>query len=267
MKYNPANTERDNNISEGNDLVGFFKYLFGTVLIILITVFTISILSSVIINSFSDPLESTLHNKMFNMFNLNYKQSKKEENIQSLLNSLIEVSDMKQKKFQIRIVSSKDQNAMASIGGRITIYDELLRNIETENSLALVLAHELGHYKMRHHLQGIGPIITISILNFVTPSMKDLIEKVFFLGMMKVSRDHETEADQYAIELMINRYGHLDGALTFFRNVEKIENKYPSIAKFLSGHPATQERIDLFEQQAKKYKDEKNEITVFSLEE
>jgi Zn-dependent protease with chaperone function len=56
-------------------------------------------------------------------------------------------------------VSVHDQatvNAVALPGGNIIVFKGLLTELKSENEVAMILAHELGHYAHRDHLHGIG---------------------------------------------------------------------------------------------------------------
>ncbi|HHS83519.1 MAG TPA: M48 family metallopeptidase, partial [Gammaproteobacteria bacterium] len=47
-------------------------------------------------------------------------------------------------------------NAVATLGGHIVIYRGLLERLESENALAMVMAHEIAHIKRRHPLINLG---------------------------------------------------------------------------------------------------------------
>ena len=59
---------------------------------------------------------------------------------------------------------------------------------------------------------------------------------------MKYSRDYEYEADQEAIDAMVNLYGHANGAIALFK-VFKSEMGKTQPVEFLSTHPLTDKRI------------------------
>ena len=45
-------------------------------------------------------------------------------------------------------------NAVALPGGNIVVFAGLLKEIKSENELAMILGHELGHFAHRDHLRG-----------------------------------------------------------------------------------------------------------------
>ena len=65
--------------------------------------------------------------------------------------------------FRVEIDSSAAPNAMALPGGLIVVTQGLLDQVESENELAFVLGHELGHFRNRDHLRALGRGIMISL--------------------------------------------------------------------------------------------------------
>ena len=58
--------------------------------------------------------------------------------------------------FRVEVATSDDANAMALPGGLIIVTQGLLDAVSSENELAFVLGHELGHFKNRDHLRALG---------------------------------------------------------------------------------------------------------------
>ncbi len=59
-------------------------------------------------------------------------------------------------RYQVGLLASVEPNAAAFPGGWILVTEGLLSDVRTENELALVLAHELGHFRNRDHLRRLG---------------------------------------------------------------------------------------------------------------
>jgi len=59
-------------------------------------------------------------------------------------------------KYRLSYVSAPEPNAFALPGGRIVLTRGLLESLEEETAIAFVLAHELGHFAGRDHLQRLG---------------------------------------------------------------------------------------------------------------
>lgn len=54
------------------------------------------------------------------------------------------------------------ENAFATIGGNILLYKGLLKALPNENSLAMLIAHEMAHVKFRHPIKAASQSIAVS---------------------------------------------------------------------------------------------------------
>ena len=140
--------------------------------------------------------------------------------------------------------SEERLNAFAIPGGGIALTDGLLRELDEEIALAFVLAHELGHFAGRDHLQtmgrqlGVG--ISLQILMGGTPDR--LTESAVNLVQLNYSRDQERAADAFAIKCLDAVYGEHAGAEKLFELLDK-EAQLPSWAYMFQTHPENAERI------------------------
>ena len=135
-------------------------------------------------------------------------------------------------------------NAFAIPGGGIALTDGLLRELDQDIALAFVLAHELGHFAGRDHLQtmgrqlGIG--ISLQILMGGTPDR--LTESAVELVQLNYSREQERAADAFAIACLNAVYGEHAGAEQLFELLDT-QAQLPSWAYMFQTHPENAERI------------------------
>lgn len=73
----------------------------------------------------------------------------------------------------VDIVHSEDPKAFVLPGGRIYVTTGLLQLLETENGLAMVLAHEWAHQHLRHPIKGLGKGIVIATALAVITGTQD----------------------------------------------------------------------------------------------
>ncbi|MEE8589135.1 MAG: M48 family metallopeptidase [Sulfurimonadaceae bacterium] len=151
--------------------------------------------------------------------------------------------------FVVNIVEDETVNAFALPGGTIIFNRGLLKNVHSENELFFVLAHEIGHYKNRDHLEGIGRIFTTMIIGNMLgfSDISDILKNAMALSESHFSQTQESEADIYAVELMHCYYGHVSGATDFFAHLP--ENDSFSL---YSSHPDIEKRIQNIERHIKK---------------
>jgi Zn-dependent protease with chaperone function len=123
--------------------------------------------------------------------------------------------------YEIAIWDESEANAVALPGGVIAVTRGLLDSVESENELAFVLGHELGHFHNRDHLRGLGRGAVFSLLLVVVGlggggSAVQLASLAGQLAQREADRDREIEADHFGLALLAAEYGHVSGAEIFF---------------------------------------------------
>ena len=141
-------------------------------------------------------------------------------------------------------------NAFATIGANIVICGGLLNRVADENTLAMVLAHEIAHAKLRHPARSLGRGMAVGIILSVVDSGMGRSAAGGAMGvagnasLMKFSRDQERDADAAALATLYKVYGHAGGAEDLFRLLEGSHDDSPKLrASMLSTHPLSDERI------------------------
>lgn len=137
-------------------------------------------------------------------------------------------------------------------GGNIIVFSGLIDSVESENELAFVLAHELGHFTHKDHLRGLGRglvllMSSISLFgsdSFITGFIMNSLSNV----EMKFSQRQERMADLWALDLLNRRYGHIGGAIDFFEKMAKKEKK-GRFLYFFATHPYPQSRVRALKEQ------------------
>ena len=116
----------------------------------------------------------------------------------------------------VHYIDSNIINAFAMLGGHVFITRGLLDALESENSLSLVMAHEIAHVKHRDPLAGMGRGLAIQlILSFITGqsgSGSTLAASGGELGLLHFSREQESAADVVGMRALHGLYGHVQGA-------------------------------------------------------
>ena len=141
-------------------------------------------------------------------------------------------------------------NAFALPGGYVYMFEPLIELMETDDKIAAIIAHELGHINARHsvkRLQGSLGVNALMILAAVTArdgrTVAKANEAVVQL-MMAYSREDEFEADRLSVKYVkaagFDPQGVLESLLTLqeWRKVAP-ERKYT----YYKSHPYVSERI------------------------
>ncbi len=137
-------------------------------------------------------------------------------------------------------------NAFAVPGGYMYFYTGLIKYLDNEAQFAGVLAHETAHVAKRHTTNQLtkayGLSILLSIVLGDNPGMIAEIAAGLAAGLttLAFSRDHEYQADEYAVRYLYNTSYDARGIAGFF---EKMEDA-PGIPEFMSTHPSPENRIE-----------------------
>jgi len=149
-------------------------------------------------------------------------------------------------RFRVIIVDQPEPNALAFPGGLIGVTSGLLEKVESENELAFVLGHELGHFHNRDHLRSLGRGLVLSLVlaSATEGSTGNLVSLAPALAERSFARDQEREADRFGLELVYREYGHVAAAGDFFTRIHlpgtALERE---LVGYLSTHPVSSERI------------------------
>ena len=152
--------------------------------------------------------------------------------------------------FRVEIDDSEVANAMALPGGLIIVTQGLLDQVESENELAFVLGHELGHYKNRDHIRALGRGIVFSLVFAVATGSGDaagLGLKVSDLALRGFSRKQESRADEFALAIVYTQYGHVNEAWRLFERWDDEDHSILDLVTYLSTHPQAGDRVESLE--------------------
>lgn len=98
-------------------------------------------------------------------------------------------------------------NAFALPNGTIVFTDQIVALADNYDQLMAVMAHELGHVHHQHGMQQVvhGSLLTFLIMAWtgdVSASAEIVLTIPVLLSQMSFSRNHETEADQFAFDYL-----------------------------------------------------------------
>jgi len=162
--------------------------------------------------------------------------------------------------YRLFAIDDKTPNAVAMPGGAIGVTTGLLDALKDETGLAFVLGHEIGHFKNRDHLRGLGRALGLRIIVsylFGDSQIAQVIgTNALTMVHRKYSRTQEESADRFGVYLVYNAYGTTDGTTKLFEMLRKTDNR-SKWAYMFSTHPAAAERIHAMKKYAAELEAEK----------
>lgn len=184
-------------------------------------------------------------------------EAKTQVYLQTLITQLQQPSLMSRPTVQVYVLETKTVNAAALPGGEIIVTTGLLKFVKTENELALVLAHELGHHHFRHPIRRLGRSLlwttVLSVLGLGDQNSMLLNQALPGLSSMTdlhFSRSQELEADRYALAALVRHYHHGGHALDFLHRLSTLEEggvpQHLNL-EIVSTHPNLENRVQQLE--------------------
>jgi predicted Zn-dependent protease len=152
--------------------------------------------------------------------------------------------------WQFNVQKTDELNAYCMPGGRIMVYSGLMEKLDLSDAeLATVLGHEVAHALREHTRERVSRTYAQQLVvagaaaatgaSEGATNIANMVGQVTF--QLPFSREQESEADQIGLELMARAGYDPRAALTLWKKMSAAEQS--GTPKFLSTHPAPQERI------------------------
>lgn len=167
---------------------------------------------------------------------------------------------------QFHLVDMAEPNAFALPGGYVYVTRGLLALVNSEDELAGVVGHEIGHVAARHSVQKMskqGPLAVVfgmasGLAGLVSPFVGHLIGDIGDLTQGLIfspySRGQETEADRVGQEMAANAGWDPAALSAFLSTLERevdLMSQEPRKPSFFDSHPATPDRVKKTAEHAK----------------
>ena len=266
MKYVPKEITQEVNTTPVHPLVNL-AYLAGTVALVGVTIyFLLGIAADQIARRIGPENEEKIGAVLVQAFPVQETVGANENATDSRLEYLHELAISIQTDLEavtgepanypplkIGILDTPVENAMVMAGSHLFFTEGLLAAVDSENELAFVMAHELGHLQNKDPLTALGRSlvwITIGSLLGLGQQGSGVVPGAFNLAELNYSRGQETAADEYAIALIAQRYTHGDHSLDFFRRAQENEldlGALNRVAEWEQTHPMSGDRIKKLE--------------------
>ena len=172
--------------------------------------------------------------------------------VNNLGQTLVTCSDRQDIKYTFKVLDVKEVNAFSLPGGWIYVNKGLIDETKGSNDqLAGVIAHEIGHVAARHHAAMMGRELQANILigTLTKGDITTLASIAANFTLLRWSRKQEYEADTLGIKEMWrcrnkNSVYNAQGLVDFFGTLQAKQKKEPSkFEQILATHPVTSERV------------------------
>lgn len=163
-------------------------------------------------------------------------------------------ADLQNYAWEFNLVKSDEINAFCMPGGKIVVYEGIMKLFSNDDELAVVLGHEVAHAVAKHSnermsqqiLQQYGASALAIGLSGQSAGIQNIANQVYGIGsqvgvMLPFSRKHESEADYMGLVLMTMAGYNPDSAVTFWKKMAAQSGG--STNELMSTHPSDARRI------------------------
>ena len=163
-------------------------------------------------------------------------------------------SEIANLQWEFNLVKNNEVNAFCMPGGKIVVYEGLLKICSSDDELAVVVGHEVAHAVAKHSNERIsqqlltqyGAQILGQALSEKSANIQKIGNTVYGLGAqygvtLPFSRKHESEADYMGLIFMTMAGYNPSTAITFWQKMSASGGA--SVPEFMSTHPSDATRI------------------------
>lgn len=158
------------------------------------------------------------------------------------------------------LADDKTVNAFALPGGQIFITMGLFKRLKSEDQIAAVFAHEIGHVINRHGAEHLAKQeLTQGLIQATDIATGDPGMLQRFIGSMvnmKYGREDELESDRYGVKYLIDAEYKPD-AMIEVMTILKDASGGSTRPEFMSTHPSPDNRIEKIKEYIKEYSPKK----------
>ena len=158
------------------------------------------------------------------------------------------------------LADEKVVNAFALPGGQCFITAALFQRLSTEDQLAGIIGHEIGHVIERHGAERMaksgfiqGLIQSVMIGSGGDHSMSQVANVVGNYMSMKYGRDQELESDNWGVKLMLES-GYDPNALIQVMDILEEASGGSKVPEFQSSHPSPENRREKIKEAIERHK-------------
>jgi predicted Zn-dependent protease len=187
--------------------------------------------------------------------------------VEAIGKRLAQQSPRKDVEYQFYVVEMAEPNAFALPGGFVYVSRGLLTLSNSEDELAGVVGHEIGHVAARHSVRRMSAAAPFALVagiaggavGLVSDSLGDAVATIPSLAgkafLAPYSRQQEREADDVGVAIMAKAGWDPSGLSTFLQTLQRQEELQLGQSRqpdFFDSHPATPERMENTAAYAKK---------------
>ncbi|MBX9941120.1 MAG: M48 family metalloprotease [Candidatus Obscuribacterales bacterium] len=236
----------------------YWTTVIGTISVFcLVFYFSFALMVDMAVSRVDPEFESKIGDFLAKLHEAENKEVPQKERVERIGKRLLTALGKTPYRFRFFYDDSEEINAFAYPGGVVVVNEGLLKTAESDDEVAGVVGHEIGHVIHRDTLKaavrnmGVGAIFMILFGGAGDDKRVLALLNMAKLGEslegLRFGRDQEAKADTFGVDLTIKAGYDPHGLVKFFQKLdsktEEEHTKIPDALSILSTHPMTKDRI------------------------
>lgn len=179
-----------------------------------------------------------------------------QERVEKIGQKLVEVCDRKELIYHFKVLDEDELNAVSLPGGWVYVFKGLIEKAKSDDEIAGVIAHEVGHIAARHSVKKLQTGMTYNILMILAAGAST--DREFKKGaslalaslMSSYSREDEFEADRRSVRYTKAAGYDPNAIIIFLETLRQADREKPLRPKtYFRSHPYVAERMGVVRQE------------------
>ncbi|HQP10004.1 MAG TPA: M48 family metallopeptidase, partial [Candidatus Omnitrophota bacterium] len=176
------------------------------------------------------------------------------ERVETILARIAAVCDRKDLVYFIKVLDDDPINAVSLPGGYVYVFRGLIEKVGSDDELAGVIAHEVGHITARHGVKRMQAAYAAMVLQVASIPAGGRVASGVNLAInsmfMEYSQEDEFEADRLAVKYLKKAGYDPRAMVTFFEKLKVEKDKEPLRQySYWRTHPYLSQRIAVVNQE------------------
>ncbi len=176
------------------------------------------------------------------------------ERVEHILDRIIAVCDRKDIVYFIKVIDDDPINAVSLPGGYIYVFRGLIDQVDNDDELAGVIAHEVGHITARHGVKRMQGAYAAMILQVAATQAGGRVASGVNLALnslfLEHSQEDEFEADRLGVKYLKKAGYDPEAMVAFLRKLRIEKEKSPlNQHSYWRTHPGISQRIAVVNQE------------------
>ncbi len=177
------------------------------------------------------------------------------DRVERIFNRIVDVCDRKDLVYTIKVIDEDKLNAVSLPGGYVYVYKGIIDKAKSDDEIAGVIAHEVGHIGARHSIKRLQTSYGYALLELVAVGTQNTklaqgVNAAFMSVFLKYSRQDEFEADRLGVKYLKKAGFDPNAMVAMLSILKKEEDKAPAQeVSYWRTHPYLTERMAMVNQE------------------